>query len=583
MSLFRFVLIAAFFSVAFAGAADIKPVPLAGGANSSFADEMPNDRKGGWLDLGSDDLRSIPAGKNVWGNVPFQILDDKETKGKSCIVLSAAKSRSYLPAKAELKLAAPQKGKVLYLLHGGAMLNPKQNLLGRLTVKYEDGSAKEFRIRTGRDVNDWCANSSLSNAARVWSVYNNNSQVSVYASKFALEAKNISSILFSSGDDGVWMIAAVSLGDDVKVKPIQEVWSHRKDYPAPAPADAEKLAAVPRNGIPKNIILIIGDGMGQGAVKYTGLYAHGAPQSLFMEQLPVRGMAYTFSANRDVTDSAASGTALSSGYKTNNGMVGMTPKKMRIRSFAEEARDSGRRVGVLTTDALTGATPAAQFAHVPSRGMAFEIAEYAVKCGYHILIGSNPNAFLPEKRKDKRNLIMEFKNKGYQQITDFGSFRKAEDKPLFGFVSGWQENTGLLSFFAAEAFRRLENDKGFFIMVEGSYPDYGGHGNNPDLTLNGVLMVDFTVKAAVEFASKRDDTLVVVTADHETGGIFCAPNPANPRQPIIGYTTKSHTGAPVDIFAYGPGAENFMKLLDNTEIPAVFAKLWKLPLNVPVK
>ncbi len=578
MFLARIFLLAAFLSLPFAGIAEIRPLPLAGGANSSFADESPDDRKGGWTDQGSNDLQKIPAGRQIWGNIPFQISGEE----KSCIVLSASPQRTYFPGNAEIKLAAPENGKFLYLLHAGAWLNPQKNLVGRITVDYTDGTSKEFRVRSGRDIADWWSNQGESNAARVWTVYNNNSQISLYASKFPLDGKPVGSIRLRSGDDGVWMIAAASIGDAVAVKPIQQIWKHRKEYPAPESAGLRIPAALPGAGIPKNIIFIIGDGMGQGAVKYTSLYAHGAPQKLVMEQLPVHGMAYTHSANSAVTDSAASGTALSSGYKTNNGMVGMTPVKAKLRTFAEEVRDSGRKVGVITTDALTGATPAAQYAHVSSRGLAQEIAAYAVQSNFDILIGSNPQPFLPGNRKDCRDLQQEFKEKGYFRVDNAQMFQNAPVQPVFGFVSGWAENTELLPQFAAEAFKRLENEKGFYIMIEGSFPDYGGHGNNPDLTLNGVLMVDFTVKAALDFAAGRNDTLIVVTADHETGGIFCAPNPSQPSQPLIGYTGKGHTGAPVEIFACGPGAEEFAKILDNTDIPVLFAKFWNLPLGVPL-
>ncbi|MBS1370709.1 MAG: alkaline phosphatase [Lentisphaeria bacterium] len=568
------------------GAAEFKPLDFTKGANTAFTDETPDDRQGGWTDQGSNDLRLLKPGTRTLSGVPFTILDDKATGGKSCVVLSASGARSYLPKQAEIEPAAPAAGKTLYLLHAGAWLNPKKNLAGRLTVKYTDGSSKEFRVRTGRDLADWWANSGAPNAVRVWTIYNNNSQISLYASKFPLDAKPVKTLRFDAGDDGVWMIAAASIGDSAALKPIYTPAVLKNDYPAPAPADPAELAKYPRSGTPKNIIFIIGDGMGQGAVKFAGLHAHGRPQTLVMEQLPVNGMAQTYSASSDVTDSAASGTALSSGYKTTNGFVGMTPEKNALRSIAEEARDSGRSVGIITTDQLTGATPAAFSAHVPSRGMAAEIAAFQAGTNYEILIGNGIKPFLPEaengSRKDGRNLVSELQQKGYIRIGGLDEFRKAGKLPVFGFIDGWQKDTELLSQISAEAFNRLAaNPKGFFIMIEGHFPDYGGHGNNPELSANGPLMVDFTVKAALDFAKRNNDTLIVVTADHETGGVHCAPNPQNPKRPFIHYMTKSHTGVPVPVYAFGPGADRFSGVVNNIDIPSAMAELWGLPLHRP--
>ena len=165
-------------------------------------------------------------------------------------------------------------------------------------------------------------------------------------------------------------------------------WEIKGTYPAPPPVDAAKLAKAPRTGTPRNIILLIGDGMGQGALTLASLYAYGAPGKLTLDQFPVCGLARTASANSTVTDSAASGTALAGGYKTNNGMIGKTPDKVSRKSFAVLARESGRSIGIMTTDALTGATPAAFLAHADHRSQAEKIAADLSAAGSMILIGS---------------------------------------------------------------------------------------------------------------------------------------------------------------------------------------------------
>ena len=242
----------------------------------------------------------------------------------------------------------------------------------------------------------------------------------------------------------------------------------------------------------------------------------------------------------------------------------------------------------MTTDLLTGATPAVFFAHVPARGMAAEIADWATKSRFDLLIGRPTPAFWPQEteggsRTDGRDLGSELRKQGYTQIDGPESFRQAAI-PVFGFLPNWTEDTELLAKMGAESFRKLAaNPKGFFIMIEGSYPDSGGHGNNPDLSINGTLMVDFLVRAAVDFAMAHPDTLIVITADHETGGLYCAPNPDNPRRPYVSYQTASHTGVPVNVYAFGPGSERFKGVINNLDIPSNMAKLWDLPLQRELK
>ena len=376
---------------------------------------------------------------------------------------------------------------------------------------------------------------------------------------------------------------AASLRPAAAAEPLQTL---RKDHPAAAPVDAAKLAAIPRGGGPRNIILIIGDGMGQGAINFASLHAHGAPGRLSFEQFPVRGLARTASADRRVTDSAAAGTALACGRKTCNGMVGMTPDRKRCRSVAELARATGRAVGVMTSDQLTGATPAAFLAHVPSRKMTQEIAADITSSGVQALIGAGARPFLPEKaggsRRDERDLIAELRAAGYMQVAVPEALRGIPaDRPVFGFVDDWSDPELLAEFTAVLCDRLNADPEGFFLMVEGCDPDRGGHANDPDRTAHGVLSVDFLARAALDFALAHPDTLIVVTADHETGGIAAAPNRENPRRPFLSYSSLGHTGTAVDVFAFGPGADRFSGVMENTDIPAVFAEFFRFRLDQP--
>lgn len=362
----------------------------------------------------------------------------------------------------------------------------------------------------------------------------------------------------------------------------------KQNYPAPKPVDPVTLGARPAASRPKNIILVIGDGMGPGALRLASLHAHGRPGRLLMEQLPAVGLVRTASANRDVTDSAAAGTALSSGIKTDNRMIGMTPSRTVCRSIAEAAARSGRAVGILTTDSLTGATPAAFYAHVKNRNMETDIAAQSVLCGFELLIGNeHAKPFLPAsaggRRSDGRNLCTELKEKGYAQVaTEKELERMKGDRKVFGFVLFPIRDPECLARAAGAAMKRLSADpEGFFLMVEGCDPDRGGHANDPDRTAHGVLSVDFLARAALDFALAHPDTLVVVTADHETGGIAAAPNRENPRRPFLSYSSLGHTGTAVDVFAFGPGADRFSGVMENTDIPAVFAEFFRFRLDQP--
>lgn len=566
-------------------AAEIKPVDLRGTANSTFRDETAGDRKGGWTDQGSNDLRVLSPGKAEFGGVPFEILPDG---APSCIVLGNQGDRSYLPQSATLKFEKPLSGGVLYLLNAAAWCGKSGSIAGRMTAHYADGSTFEWRIRVGRDTGDWWGASGGANAVRAWSKYNGNSQVSLFVSRFRLAEKPLDSLTFTAGD-AVWMIAGISHGEWMEPRALAKRWAIAREHVGPATPDPKEFASAPTDGIPRNVIFIIGDGMGQGAWKLASLHAHGAEGRLFMEQLPVRGLVTTHSASSAVTDSAASGTALSGGYKTNNGFVGMDPEKTPRVTIAEAARDSGRSVGVMTTDKLTGATPAAFSSHVPNRGQAEAIALQQGNCGFDILIGSGIAPFLPKaegsrgSRTDGVDVTALLRDRGYTQISDIEEFRKAPaGKKVFGFFDGWKD-TQLLSEFAREAFARLEkNPRGFFLMIEGHFPDSGGHGNQPDVSVMGTLMVDTLVQEAVRYAQKRGDTLVLVTADHETGGIQVAPNLRRSSRPYVHYMATSHTGNPVYVSAFGPGSEGLYGMLDNVEIPELIAHLWNLKIGGPV-
>jgi alkaline phosphatase len=578
-----------FLCVVSAVSAAVSPVPLTGAANTGFSDDKPEDRQGGWTDQGGNDLRLIKPGKLTAAGVPFALLDETASEGKACIVLGGP-TRSYLPTTATLPVPA-LRGNYLYLLHAAAWCPPAkaQKMTGVLFLDYEDGSSAELHVRFGRDVGDWTSPASFKNAARGWTAYNGNTQVSLFASRFPIKKPlPLKAVRFESRES-TWMIAAASIGDEVALKAIKADLTLDKSYVAPPPLTAP-LAPADESAKPQNVILIIGDGMGAGALQLTSLYQHKAEGKLTFQQFPVSSHCTTLNIATGVTDSAAAATALASGRKTDNGSLGLTPDNLRLTPFTELAHAGGRSVGLITSDALTGATPAGFYAHVDTRGAYQGVADDAASCGYEILIG-NHNArpwFVPKaaggQRTDTRNLLGEMAAAGYTVVEDLTSFAAAPaGARALGFMAkGTLDPEACLAQLTETALARLsKNDKGFFLMVECTITDGGGHGNNPELTVRGTLQVDWAARVAADFAQQRGDTLVLVTADHETGGLSSSVTNASSGKLVINYTTTSHTGAPVPLYAYGPGAHLFRGKVDNTDVAKNIARLWNLTWPPP--
>ena len=574
------------FILAVSAAPSFTPLPLTQGANTAFADAQPDDKQGGWLDLGGNDLSIIKPGLlTVPEGLPFDILSDAATGGKSCIVLGGPK-RAYLTSHAEIPVANVQ-GKFLYLLHAAAWCPPAGagRMTGSMFVDYADGSISEFHVRFGRDVGDWVKPDAYKNAARVWTAYNANTQVSLFASRFELKEQPVKAIRFVACESA-WMVVAATLGDEAKIKGIKPELTLDRTYIAPTLETP--LAATAGDAVPKNVILIIGDGMGPGAQQLASLHQYKAEGRLVMEQLPVQTVCNTLAFGSIITDSAASSTAFSTGHKTKNSRLGMNADDAPIISVAEAAHKQGRAVGIITSDAITGATPAGNFAHVTARNLYADIAGFAAASGYDILIGNaNGKPWFAGKddggkREDDRDLIKEMTAGGYTVIEEQDAFDKApRDSRVLGFMAKGtlDDETCLAKLFETAAARLSQNDKGFFMMLECTIIDAGGHSNNPELSARGTLQVDWAVKSAIEFARKRGDTLVMVTADHDTGGLTASIADNPPGKLVIDYATTGHTDIPVRFFAYGPGSQHFNRpMIDNTDIAKTVAGFWSLGL-----
>ncbi len=352
----------------------------------------------------------------------------------------------------------------------------------------------------------------------------------------------------------------------------------------------------------RNVILCIGDGMGLGQIALASMKAGGPGGRLCMERMPVTGLVRTYSANSRVTDSAAAGTALAAGIKTNNGMIAVAPDGKAYQTIFEAAKAKGMATGLVVTSTISHATPASFASHVQSRATEAVIAEQLIANRVNVLFGGGQKYFLPKSdpnsaRKDDRDLIAEARQAGYMYVTtegELGSIRSPCVLGLFQLDSlttvAPEPSLACLTRHAIQVLSKGNSKSsrakaGFFLMVEGSQIDWACHDNDPNRAIRQTLLFDQAVQAAVDFALKDGHTLVIVTADHETGGLTLPDPPktsdtakasetAKPgAEPTVHWSTKGHTASPVPITALGPGAAALAGVQDNTDIPKKLARL----------
>ncbi len=326
---------------------------------------------------------------------------------------------------------------------------------------------------------------------------------------------------------------------------------------------------------PKNIVLLIGDGMGVSHI-FSGITANKG--KLHLMNFKSIGFSKTQSSDDYITDSAAGGTALACGKKTYNGAIGIDSNKNNIESILEIAERNDKATGLISTSAITHATPASFIAHQPQRKMYEEIAGDFLKTDIDVFIGGGKNFFT--ERKDGRDLYKELQDKGYQMFDDLEKASKVKSGKL-GVLTApehndiFSERGNMLVDATSQALEILSKDEdGFFLMVEGSQIDWGGHQNNTSYVVGEVLDFDKTVGEVLKFAIEDKETLVIVTADHETGGIALMDNSIISKGFVDArFATDGHTGVMVPVFAIGPGADEFMGIYENT---AIFHKMVEL-------
>jgi alkaline phosphatase len=321
---------------------------------------------------------------------------------------------------------------------------------------------------------------------------------------------------------------------------------------------------VTAGGDVRNVILLIGDGMGVGQL--TAAEAVNGDEGLVMRSLPYKSLVTTCSVSGYVTDSAASATTLATGYKTSNGAISTSADGVVLTTVVEIAEALGMSTGVVTTTRVTHATPACFMAHVNNRGSEAAIAQQVLTSGVDVVLGGGSTYFTS----------LDPVAAGYTVVETTDELMGVNSGMVLGlfnadYMSYDSLRDPLVEPSVAEMTRKsielLSGDPdGFFLMVEGGRIDHASHDNNFDLTMGETFAFDAAVLEALEFASGRNDTLVVVTADHETGGLLIIGGYTTSGTPQYKWISDDHTGSMVPVYAYGPMAEMVIGFSDNTDI-----------------
>jgi alkaline phosphatase len=345
----------------------------------------------------------------------------------------------------------------------------------------------------------------------------------------------------------------------------------------------------------KSIILFIGDGMGANHRQAAQWASVGPSQWLWMDTLDYHGWVRTGSANNEVTDSAAAATAMATGVKTNNGVIGMNADLIPVTSILEEAKQKGKKVGLVTNTQIAHATPAAFAAHVTQRSQMNAIASQMIEAGVDVLLGGGEDEFIPNtetgcypqagERDDGRDLIDEAITAGYQYVCD------AEGLSRVDIVSAQK----ILGLFADEGLVRphspaldqmvqtaiailSQSANGFFLLVEAGQIDWAASDQDAVNTIDDTLGLDDAVRVALDYVQLNAATLLIVVADHETGGMTLSLNPtgaidedgpfAMPTggQFYVNWSAPGHTAWDVPITASGPFADRLQGEFENTHI-----------------
>ena len=319
---------------------------------------------------------------------------------------------------------------------------------------------------------------------------------------------------------------------------------------------------------PQKVIFLIGDGMGLSQITAGSI---AKKQPLALERCRQVGLVKTYSTKL-ITDSAASATAMATGQKTYNGAISMDVQQNKLKTIVEYAEEYQWRTGIVTTATVTHATPACFYGHQPTRANVNRLlaAEFLTQ-NIEVLMGGGWNYF--KDGPEGRNLIEEAQDQGYFVSNNIDSMGDYLPEKMLCLISPQlpprlEERGDFLPKATEKSLKILnkKSDESFFLVVEGGQIDWGGHENKSDYIVEEMLDFDKAIENALDFAQKDGNTLVVVTADHETGGYSVNDGLVDSGFVKGAFTTDYHKASMVPIFAYGPGATSFSGIMDNTEI-----------------
>lgn len=341
----------------------------------------------------------------------------------------------------------------------------------------------------------------------------------------------------------------------------------------------------------KNVILLIGDGMGLSQVSSS--FYFGATEEPNFTRFPFIGLSRTSSSSHKVTDSASGATAFASGIKTYNGAIGVDKYKMPVETLIERIEKFDIPSGLIATSSITHATPACFYAHVTARGEEDSIALHMPQSSVDFFAGGGLKFF--HHREDGKSLLPDLRKNGFVvDTTALGTVGTVQANKKYAYLlahkglpsklEGRDDFLPQATLLALDYLSKKSNNKGFFLMVEGSQIDWEGHDANVKGVVQEVRDFDKAIGAALDFAEKDGQTLVVVTADHETGGFALSPPKIRRKweyehiqgsfyQDANTLSSSAHTATMVPVFAYGPGAIQFAGVYQNNEI---FHKIVKL-------